>query len=232
MLKTTTSIANIVSHLVEIKHKVLTNRDDPQSSFIDLCDSSNEDGMLTISLYPLNFSLQMSYFLSAFVDSPYSSTNIPFVGGPFVLSVVDYFRAMSSVAHVSFELRYLNYDNFHIVIIPCILTTFNGDVLFELLPLLIPMVILVKCKELTRNMMAMHGTRLKRITSKTISTSIFEKLAAWAICNVEMMHAISFFLTNVKMKQFGMVTLFMSFKEIVLHMVHLFAKPIILPPYV
>jgi hypothetical protein len=60
--------------------------------------------------------------------------------------------------------------------------------------------------------MAMHGTRLKQITSRTISTLIFEKLVAWVICNVKMMLTISFFLTNVETKQFGVVMLFTSFK--------------------
>jgi hypothetical protein len=66
---------------------------------------------------------------------PYSNTKIPCAKGPSVLRVVDYFRAMSLVAHANFELRYLNYDSFNIEIVPCILTTFNGDVLFELPPL-------------------------------------------------------------------------------------------------
>jgi hypothetical protein len=52
----------------------------------------------------------MRYFPHAFVDSPYSNTY--FVGGPFVLSVVDYFKAMSLVMHGNFELRDLNYDSF------------------------------------------------------------------------------------------------------------------------
>ncbi len=129
-----------------------------------------------------------------------------------MLSVVDNFKATSFVTHVSFELRYLNYDNFRIKIIPYIPTTFNGDVLFESPPLLVPTVTQVKCKELIRNMMAMHGTRLKQITSRTISTLIFEKLVAWVICNVKMMLTISFFLTNVETKQFGVVMLFTSFK--------------------
>jgi hypothetical protein len=60
----------------------------------------------------------------------------------------------------------------------------------------------------------------------------FCPLATWAICNAEMMHVISFFLTNVETKQFRMATLFMNFKEIVLHMVHLFAKFVIPPPFV
>jgi hypothetical protein len=38
----------------------------------------------------------------------------------------------------------------------------------------------------------------------------FEKHAAWAICNARMMDAISFFLTNVELKQLGLVTLFMT----------------------
>ncbi len=53
-----------------------------------------------------------------------------------MLSVVDCLKTMSLAAHASFELRNLNYDSFCIEIVPCILTTFNGDVLFEL-PLLV-----------------------------------------------------------------------------------------------
>jgi hypothetical protein len=45
-----------------------------QSLFIDLCDSSNEDGMPTISFCPSKSSLQVSYFPSAYVDSPYGRT--------------------------------------------------------------------------------------------------------------------------------------------------------------
>jgi hypothetical protein len=43
---------------------------------------------------------------------------------------------MSLVTHANFELRDLNYDSFNIEIVPCILTTFNGNVLLEL-PLLV-----------------------------------------------------------------------------------------------
>jgi hypothetical protein len=53
-----------------------------------------------------------------------------------MLNVVDYFRAMSLVTDANFELRDLNYDSFSIEIVPCILTTFNGDVLFEWPPLI------------------------------------------------------------------------------------------------
>jgi hypothetical protein len=57
-----------------------------------------------------------------------------------------------------------------------------------------------------------------------------EELAMWAICNAKMMPMISFFLTNVETKQFGMATLFTNFKEIVLHLIHLFAKFVKSPP--
>jgi capsular polysaccharide biosynthesis protein len=55
-----------------------------------------------------------------------------------MLSVVDYFMIMSFAAHANFKLRDLNYDSFHIEIIPSILTIFNDDVLFELPPLVNP----------------------------------------------------------------------------------------------
>jgi hypothetical protein len=99
-------------------------------------------------------------------------------------------------------------------------------------PLLVSTVILVKHKECTRYMMAICGTRLKQLTSRTISTWISYKLVAWAICNVVMMLAISIVLTNVETKQFGMATLFTNFKEIILHMVCLSAKLIISPPFI
>ncbi len=95
--------------------------------------------------------------------------------------------------------------------------------------LLVLTVILIKCKEWIGNMMAMCCTRLKWLTSKMISTWTFKELVAWAICNAKMMLVISFFLTNVDLKQFGVAMLFMSFKEILLHSVHLFAGPIIPP---
>jgi hypothetical protein len=55
-----------------------------------------------------------------------------------VLNVVDYFKAMSLIMHANSELRDLNYDSFHIKIVPSISTTFNGDVLFELFFLVSP----------------------------------------------------------------------------------------------
>jgi hypothetical protein len=78
----------------------------------------------------------MIFFPFPFTDSPYSSTKIPYAGRPSMLSVVDCLKKMSLVAHASFELKDLNYDGFCIEIVPCIPTTFNGDVLFEL-PLLV-----------------------------------------------------------------------------------------------
>jgi hypothetical protein len=66
--------------------------------------------------------------------------------------------------------------------------------------LLVPTVTLGRCKAWTRNMMAMHGARSRRLTSRTISTLLSEKFIAWAIYNAEMMVAIFFFLTNVELK--------------------------------
>jgi hypothetical protein len=51
MLDIITSIANAIPHLMEIKHEYFTNPVDPQSLFIDLCDSSDDDGMLATSFY-------------------------------------------------------------------------------------------------------------------------------------------------------------------------------------
>ncbi len=52
-----------------------------------------------------------------------------------MLSVVDYLKAMSFIGHANSKLRDFNYHCVCIQIVPCILTTFNGDVFFELPPL-------------------------------------------------------------------------------------------------
>jgi hypothetical protein len=97
-------------------------------------------------------------------------------------------------------------------------------------PFLVSTVILGGCKEWTRNMMARCDARSTQLTSKTISNLLFKQLDAWAICNVEMMDVISFFLTNVKTKQLGVAILFMTLKEIVLFLVHFFVKFVITSP--
>jgi hypothetical protein len=55
-----------------------------------------------------------------------------------VLNVVDCLKTISLTTHASFELKDLNYDGFRIEIVPCIPTTFNSDVLFELPPFVSP----------------------------------------------------------------------------------------------
>jgi hypothetical protein len=50
-----------------------------------------------------------------------------------------------------------------------------------------------RCREWTRNMMAMHGARLRWLTSNTISTLLFKERIAWSICNARMMVVICFF---------------------------------------
>jgi hypothetical protein len=85
------------------------------------------------SLCPLKFLLQTSNYVFVYIDSLYSIRNIPFVGRPYVLNVIDCLKAILFITHASSKLKDLNYDKFHIEIVHCILTTFNGDVLFELL---------------------------------------------------------------------------------------------------
>ncbi len=80
MLKTRTSIANVISYLVEIKQEVFANRVNPQSSFIGVFNSFDENGTVAISLCPSKSSLQMNYFPFIFHYSPYFSIDIPFVG--------------------------------------------------------------------------------------------------------------------------------------------------------
>jgi hypothetical protein len=71
----------------------------------NLCNSSNEDGMLPNSLYPSKSLLHMNHYNFVYTNSPYSIKHIPYVGTPFVLNVVDCFRAMWLAVHFSSELR-------------------------------------------------------------------------------------------------------------------------------
>jgi hypothetical protein len=54
---------------------------------------------------------------------------------PSFLSVVHYFKLMFFAPHATFELKEVSFDTFRIKNVPCIPTTFDGDVLFELPPI-------------------------------------------------------------------------------------------------
>ncbi len=116
-----------------ISSKRLSQNVSISTLFIDLFNSFDEDGTLLISLYPLTSSLHTRHYTLVSTYSQYSIWDIPFV-----LSAVDCFRALSFATHVSFKLRDLNYNNFHIENVRCISTTFNGDVLFEFPPIINP----------------------------------------------------------------------------------------------
>jgi hypothetical protein len=87
MLEIVTFVANVIPHLVEINQEVVPKRVNPQSSFMELSDSPNVDGMPSISFCPLTFSLHMSHSALVSTHSQYSIRDIPFV-----LSVVDLFQ--------------------------------------------------------------------------------------------------------------------------------------------
>jgi len=53
----------------------------------------------------------------------------------YFLSVVDCLKLMSFAPHATFKLIEINYNTFHIKNVPCILVTFDVDVLFELPPI-------------------------------------------------------------------------------------------------
>ncbi len=143
------------------------------------------------------FSAHESFYLCFFLF-PVFHYRHPSMGKLFVLSVVDYFRAMSLAAHANSKLRDLNYDKFRIEIVCWISTTIIGDVLFEFSPVTNPS---SHYRQMQRMDMKHDGhVRLKQLTSRTISTLLFKELGAWAICNAEMMFAISFFLIKVKTK--------------------------------
>jgi hypothetical protein len=71
---------------MEIKQEVVPKCVDLQFLFIDLCNSSDVDGMPSISLCPLTFFLHMNHSTLVSTYSQYSIWDIPFV-----LNVLDCF---------------------------------------------------------------------------------------------------------------------------------------------
>jgi hypothetical protein len=109
MLGTTTSMANEIEHNVEVNLKPTIVGNEPlmyhpshNTSFIDLCNSDDNNGVL------LNFSYHSMYFHvihlgklhEVFGSIPYLSS----INTSFVMSVVDYFWAISWVLHYIYEL--------------------------------------------------------------------------------------------------------------------------------
>jgi hypothetical protein len=108
-----------------------------ESSFIDLCDSSEEDG----SSLPI---VVVFVFLNSRVDEEQAlQMEVPLVilqtltsrWKPQVvtsLNVVDLLKAMSLTSHVCSKLKSINYGAIRIEFLNCLSTKFNGDILFEL----------------------------------------------------------------------------------------------------
>jgi hypothetical protein len=71
-LEIATFIANVVPHLMEIKQEVVPKHVDFQYLFIDLCNSSNEDGTPSISFFMLTSSLHTSHSILIFAYFQYS----------------------------------------------------------------------------------------------------------------------------------------------------------------
>jgi hypothetical protein len=95
-----------------------------ESSFINLCDSSNEDGSsLPNMVVPFSVNSQLVEKQPLHLDVPQV---IPFT------RVVDSLKSMSLTLHASFKLKSLNYDTITIEFVNCFPTKFNGDSLFEL----------------------------------------------------------------------------------------------------
>jgi hypothetical protein len=64
--------------------------------------------------------------------------------------------------HATFELKEVNYNTFCIKNVPCIPSTFDGDVLFELPPINNPNGHFVKCKGWIESMTVIFGVRSKQ----------------------------------------------------------------------
>jgi hypothetical protein len=122
---------------------------------------------------------------------------------------------MSFAAHFSSKLKDLNYDNFHIENVRYILTTFNGDVLFELHPVVHLNGHDGQMQGMDRKYDGHAWCKVNMINIKNDFNLIFRRAHYLGHCNARMMDAISIFLTNVEMKQFGLATLFTTFKNIV-----------------
>ncbi len=100
------------------------------STFIDLCDSSNGNKTLPLSPKPIFMFLALLlvfFILSSVLISLFQN-----------FSFVHFHRFLEGdVPHpnVSNKLKIVNYDTIFIQKVPFLLTKFNGDIWFKLLPL-------------------------------------------------------------------------------------------------
>jgi hypothetical protein len=115
-LRIATSMVNDVEHVMQIRLENTVVKEDPSmfrpshnTLFIDLCDSSNDDGMLSNSSHPL-----MSFpLIELGLHKVHES--IPCLASTstsFVLSFIDYLQAMVIALHFAFELRSLTKLNY------------------------------------------------------------------------------------------------------------------------
>jgi len=108
---TITYVVNAIPHLVEINQVVLPNHVDPQYSFTCVILPMRMECLQTFFTQHFFFG-HMNHYASIFIDSPYSIIDIPSVGRPYVPSVIGYLRAMLFNGDVLFELPpIINFDN-------------------------------------------------------------------------------------------------------------------------
>jgi hypothetical protein len=128
-LGTATFVANVFTHVVQVKVKLNNVSLDHQLAFIILCSYFDKDAIILIFVHPPNSLLLNSI---TFDVSLQSKPKVIVIIGPSFHIVIDCIKLMSFAPHVASELREVNYNTLCIENVPYIPATFDGDVLFEL----------------------------------------------------------------------------------------------------
>jgi hypothetical protein len=129
---------------------------------------------------------------------------------PFFPNVVDCFKLMSFAPHATFELREVNYNRFCIKNVPCIPTTFDGDVLFELPLINNPDCHFGQMQGMDKKYDGHFLCKVKTTNIKNYFDLTFRKIGVWVIWNVETSYIVIWRQMEPLMKLLGLVTLFMT----------------------
>jgi hypothetical protein len=144
---------------------------------MNVWDSSDKDATIPIFVHLFNFSLLNSI---TFDVLPQCNGKVVIVFGLSFLIVVDCFKLMSFAPHTTSSWnRY--YNILCIENVPCILATFDGDVLFELPPTYNPNGHTSWMQGMDKMYDGHFWCKVKTINIKMISTLLFARQSNWVI---------------------------------------------------
>ncbi len=121
----------------------------------------------------------------------------------FFCNIIESLKAMSLILHACFELKPLDYSAITIEFVNCLPTKFNGEILFELLPIRHPLGHFGQLQGMDK--MVMLGASCKLVTSRICLNWALERQNALDICVIKMIFVLCFNILLHAMRLLGVV---------------------------